>query len=862
MFFKYARWIVVFILILSTGTYAVGNFYAYYTKLAYEDGISGPYADIVVSYGDKGDFIFSRESGFLPCWQNESGQWYVDELVERSGDGDAKRPDKNNIYSYVRLIEESDENILIHWRYIPDFNNPEFTGVVHEYFSLKPDGNVTRMVKRGDGDIVDYMDENNAISQTFKLASDGLSNVETKNAMPSKDDLPPIEGNNVIDQVVVQPVLWWKFDEGIKTRDYERRNITVEAVSKTECNIDGNLTLWKPGVSGSALAFDGYYSATGIAPDAAPDITGSYTIEAWVALGAYPWEWAPVIDLTDENGDGIYFGINSIGQFGCRVLQGGVEAVVKSNEEIQLHTWTHVAAIVDNEKADIKLYVDGFLVNSEKLTAAYPFPKSNGILIGLNKQQLAASDHVSRDYTDGGRTPLGNQPRIYGIEGLIDEVKIYDKALSYEEMNKSFTALNPDKEIKHNADLERRILPGHVDGNNAEKFGAYYTSLKYHELWDNLWRSSPYCDIVVRFDELPANVVYWRGPNYGPGWVTETNIWMSDQSCEIYHEYGCAEHMADKQNRHSHVRLLENHDARVVVHWRYASIDILYQFENDRIWADEYHYIYPDGTAIRFVTYHDEEIPGWQDVQFFAEAGTTPEDQIDLQALTVMNLDGAVYKMDWTVDVPDNKLEDAIVSIVNFKADYKVLVIYPEGDEIGAWGHIERANDETHFAGPWNHWPVGQMPNDGRYAMRTDRVTHSALGGAGPRDRAIYGFTNKDITELLPLARFWNRSPEMVINSGAENAEFKTSEKAYVVKANDAVVDFTIKASEGSPLYNPAFEIKDWNSSGASVKIDGKEIKEDKDCRIGYRNTKNGNDLIVWLRMNETVPVNISFTKQ
>jgi hypothetical protein len=344
--------------------------------------------------------------------------------------------------------------------------------------------------------------------------------------------------------------------------------------------------------------------------------------------------------------------------------------------------------------------------------------------------------------------------------------------------------------------------------------------------------------------------------------VTENNIWMSDQSCEIYHEYGCAEHMSDKQNRHSHVRLLENNDARVVVHWRYASIDILYQFENERIWADEYHYIYPDGTAIRYVTYHDKEMPGWQDVQFLAQQGTTPEDQIDLQALTVMNLDGEINKMDWSRGVPENELEDANVSVVNFKSDYKVMVIYPEGDGIGAWGQRERATKETHFAGPWNHWPVGQMPNDGRYAMKTDRLTSSALGGAGPKDKALYGFTNKDISELLPLARFWNRSPAVTINGGAEKAEFKMSEKAYVANVKDSVVDLSFNASEESPLYNPAFVLMDWNSLSAEVKINGEIINIDKDCRIGIRNTENGKDLIAWMRMNKTKPVSISFTKR
>jgi hypothetical protein len=179
------------------------------------------------------------------------------------------------------------------------------------------------------------------------------------------------------------------------------------------------------------------------------------------------------------------------------------------------------------------------------------------------------------------------------------------------------------------------------------------------------------------------------------------------------------------------------------------------------------------------------------------------------------------------------------------------MVIYPdEVDGIGAWGEQERATSGTHFAGPWNHWPVSQMPNDGRYAMRTDRVTHSALGGAGPTEFAIFGFTNKDISELVPLARFWNREPKIIVKSGAAIAEFKMSEKAYHIDVTGPKVELEINASADSPLYNPALVLKNWNQESGKIMIDGKIVEIGKDCRVGHRYTHSGIDLIVWIRMN------------
>jgi hypothetical protein len=652
----------------------------------------------------------------------------------------------------------------------------------------------------------------------------------------------------------------WRFDEGLKNRLYEEKDITFESINMIPCKIFGNIALWKRGISGTALAFDGYHSKVAMANGILPRKIQSWAMESWIALGAYPWKWGSLIDLT-ENKEGLSIGITDLGEFGIKYKNGEIDIKIISEMQVPLYKWTQVGLSYNKTENYVTLYINGKSVSETNLKIEQLPLSGNELYIGLNKNPDITTEHVSRDYPEDVRTSKGNQPMIYGIEGLIDEIRIYNSALSHNQMLSSYKNLKPSDDICKKPDLEKRILPGMVDGENAEKFGAIYTNLKYHDLWDNLWRTSDYPDVVVRFDQLPTSVAYWRGSNYGPGWVTENNNWMSDQSCEIYHEYGCAEHMADKQNRHSHVRIIENHDARVLVHWRYASVDILYKFENERVWADEYHYIYPDGSAIRYVTYHDEPT-GWQDVQFFAPAGSKPEDQINLQALTVANLQGDIYDMGWSDGIPENKLEDALISIVNFKSEYKVMVIYPEEvDGIGAWGEQERATSETHFAGPWNHWPVSLMPNDGRYAMRTDRVTYSALGGAGPSEYAIFGFTNKDIRELVPLARFWNRAPEITAKKGAGMAEFKMSEKAYQIQVNEPKIELEIKASADSPLYNPAFVLKNWNHVTSEVSIDGKEIESGKDCRIGYKYTAYGIDLIVWIRMNREDIVNLTFEK-
>jgi hypothetical protein len=425
--------------------------------------------------------------------------------------------------------------------------------------------------------------------------------------------------------------------------------------------------------------------------------------------------------------------------------------------------------------------------------------------------------------------------------------------------------LKPDFASRRGPDLEPRTLPGET--GPARIFGATHKTLAYHPLWDNLWRPSEYADLVVKFDSIPASVVYWRGANGAAGWVTENNKWMEDQSCEVGGPHGCSEHMSDKECRHAHVRLIENTDARVVVHWRYASIDVDYLFPQRRFWADEYHTIYPDGTAVRNVHFRGGR-PGWQDVQFFSQPGTHPLENIHLQALSLANLDGQVRHLTWKPPnrVPRSTLPDACIEQVNFRSDYKVFLVFQEGTRMGPWGTQEQSrHTDDPFAGPWNHWPVSQIPSDGRFAVSNDRLTHAAIAASNVHEHgnmAIYGFNKEDVSALVPLARFWNRPPRLSDTRGCASRGHDKGQRAYVLDAIRANLSVTVNASRRSPLVNPAFVVKNWKiNRKAVVGVNGQEPLPAKKCRQGLvRDTDGMPMLIVWLnrQSNERVDVVIS----
>jgi hypothetical protein len=817
----------------------------------------GPYSDLMVNVAAGRRLVFGRAAGFLPYLETPKGRFPLQALA-------ACKPDPLCLCSFVRLIENRPDRIVVHWRHVPDPASVVMTEVVHELFTITPDGKVRREVRVGTPRIEDFNDPANVTVQHLDLTEDGIVELSLAKATPSNIPIPAVAGAPVRPAPARRPAVGFQFDDGLVPNQGEVR----EMVNGTLCPIIGNQALWKKGVSGTALAFDGYFSKVELPKAKAPALTDELTVEAWVALGAYPWNDAGIVhcsagvpispdDYKHGYRDpytyrpwkmaGYMLGVDPYGRpifkLNGRQIGGGVlepADTVPVREVIPTYRWTHLAGTYGNGR--MCLYVDGKLVASDAASGPITLP-DRSVLIGLNGDAERISDPVSHSK----RAANNNLPLVYGIEGLIDEVRLHTQALSADDIRGSYEAFCPPAAAVTAPDLERRVLPGTVTGQPAAEFGASCETLKFHELWDNLWRSDPYRDIVVRFDTLPGRVVFWQGVNSGSGWVTENNKWMADQSWEIGGPHGCAEHMADKRGRFNHVRLIENTDARVVVHWRYASIDVGYVFGRTGVWADEYYTIYPDGVGVRWV---DGINSGWHDTQFLSEPGTTCLDNIELTALTVADTNGRSADLTWQMPnrVPPNPLENACIKRVNFKSKWKVFAIYQEGVRISQWGeHEQSKHTPDPFAGPWNHWPVGLNPSDGRYAVSNDRVTHAALGAPDPTGCAImHGFTDQPAASLAALAKSWNRPPAVAEVRNGEAQGYDRTQRAYVLTATARPVSLTLRGSPDSPIHNPCLVIGNWDSAAAArVMIDGKEFAPGKAFRQGVVRTPGGGTTMI-----------------
>lgn len=123
----------------------------------------------------------------------------------------------------------------------------------------------------------------------------------------------------------------------------------------------------------------------------------------------------------------------------------------------------------------------------------------------------------------------------------------------------------------------------------------------------------------------------------------------------------------------------------------------------------------------------------------------------------------------------------------------------------------------------------------------------------------LHGMTAREVQDLAPLARSWVHAPRLALQGNAfENQGYDPEQMAYVIgyKGGPAQsLAFEIKASEGSPMVNPAIVVKNWGDREISLALNGTEAKQGKDYRCGFEKKLNGCDLVVWVNVTEEEPV-------
>jgi hypothetical protein len=656
-----------------------------------------------------------------------------------------------------------------------------------------------------------------------------------------------------------KPLMQWDF-ENLNNRK------SIEVSTNIADTIEGN---FEPaaGVVGKGLRLDGFTTRV-IRQAANLKKPGSeFTIEGWVSLGEYPWNWCPFITTESDEVKGYRLMIGPLGQLSLQTAIGEQWiSCTSANEILPLRKWMHIAGVYQEGK-EMAIYVNGQLAASLPVKGKMGYPAKTKCIIGMVSAPGKPSD-IHRTW--------GTLAEYYGLEGILDEIKIYDQAMTSAQIKDQFLKYQvnaPDIAIRKLPKIEK----------NPGRFGAFYTKLKYYPGWDNLWPVDQDPDIVVCFDKSPVKVIFWRGIRYGASWISENENWMSDQSVEAWEDQGkdaegCFEHMQDRHCRFSHVRIIENNDARVVVHWRYAPVSAynntwrVNEKTGWECWIDEYYYIYPDATAIRKVSWNKGTLGyprQFQESLPLLHPGQMKGDLLNIDYVHVADYENHIRPVSF-VEKPKEQATDwaqkFTIQQYNFKSENKPFICFEPGNEMSIrWNALSSYDQHVGC----NHFPVGQARCDGRTSKMSDRPSHcDSFPISDPvihedenREfwNGLYGINGMSMPDLVNFGRSWAYAPALTLTGKGLNSKgYDRSQRCYQIEntGQKAVkADFTIQGSKGSPIINPAIFVKNWNANGAKILVNG---KENKSCRVGINHQLYGDDLVLYLPLKENTPVNIS----
>ncbi|MCF7957562.1 MAG: hypothetical protein K9M57_03840 [Phycisphaerae bacterium] len=207
---------------------------------------------------------------------------------------------------------------------------------------------------------------------------------------------------------------YWSFDEGDGTIAND------SAFGNHDGTVNG--ATWVDGISGKALSFDGN-DYVDVPHHSELNPTEEITISAWINVTTFPGIWPPIVKKAGDGGyqqtgyalEGHSQPFPDQGQsvvFGVFLEGGGGESGISPYVEISSSQWHYVAAVYDG--STMTIYLDSIPYSTNNVSGNI-IPSTNNLNIG-------------RDPSNASRF----------FHGLIDEVRIYNKALTVEEIQQDY----------------------------------------------------------------------------------------------------------------------------------------------------------------------------------------------------------------------------------------------------------------------------------------------------------------------------------------------------------------------------------------------------------------------------------------
>jgi len=206
------------------------------------------------------------------------------------------------------------------------------------------------------------------------------------------------------------PVASYGFSEGSGT-------VTADSSGNGYTGTLSAATWTSGGKYGQALSFNGTSSYVNLGNPALLKLTGSMTLEAWVLATGNPADDGQIIAKSDSGSTttGWQFKTSpdtGVRTFGVGVSPNGSSIVQRFSKTVPvLNTWYHVAGVYNASARTLDVYVNGVL--------------DDGVLSG---------SVPSAQFDPNLSVLIGKRSGGYNFMGTIDEVRIYNRALSQTEI--------------------------------------------------------------------------------------------------------------------------------------------------------------------------------------------------------------------------------------------------------------------------------------------------------------------------------------------------------------------------------------------------------------------------------------------
>ncbi len=208
---------------------------------------------------------------------------------------------------------------------------------------------------------------------------------------------------------------------------------------------------WTGGKSGYGMRFDGVDDYVNVDRNVV-NTTQAFSVSAWVKPGEYKttaWEIRIVADRDTLNAFTLYQYNNSLG-FGVWNNTENFSRITAENS-LLIGEWTQAAATYNGNT--IRLYVNGTLVNSTSVQ-------------GIVRDNLGALKIGGGEITGGVRA----------FNGTIDEVKIYNRALSDSEIANIYNSSNIAQSYNPSTVTFNLALPGGFSASSAKLYDIQGTN--------------------------------------------------------------------------------------------------------------------------------------------------------------------------------------------------------------------------------------------------------------------------------------------------------------------------------------------------------------------------------------------------